>query len=221
MEYYTDGVLKYYIHNGNELGCCGYADDNKKPAKIVIPEKVLGHRVSLISGQAFQNEDNLEEVVFTQSIEHISNYAFADCKNLKTINIKHTFIDRLPLRIAKFAFINCPNLEQFTTANRKIHLEMYAFSNCNNLTKLFAFICETEPMVFSNCPKLENIVIGNGASCEKDSFKNSSVKQVCFEGTVAHIEKVKQWLQKNMQIVCRSNSNIAELAYEGYSVTVQ
>ncbi len=99
----TNSEFKYYIIN--EIATIyGYNGDNKT---IIIPEKIDNYIVETIGENAFENNLNVETLMFVGNVRVISSYAFYSCKNLKNI----TFADSLR-KISEYSFVNCKSLSK-------------------------------------------------------------------------------------------------------------
>lgn len=62
-------------------------DDAILPKKFRIPNKLGGHKVVEISDNVFSYNEDIEEIIFPDSLERIGNQCFEGCTNLKTFNI--------------------------------------------------------------------------------------------------------------------------------------
>lgn len=84
-----------YRRDENTLSITGLSNkyDNRKI--IVIPNEIMGSKVTSIGESAFQDKYFIEEIIISESVERIEMYAFKNCYNLKRININKNvnFID--------------------------------------------------------------------------------------------------------------------------------
>ena len=66
----------------------------RKSGTVSIPSKVIiggkTYQVTKIKKNAFKNNKKIKKIVIPSSVVSIENYAFANCKNLKTIEIRTT-----------------------------------------------------------------------------------------------------------------------------------
>lgn len=88
-------------------------------------------------------------------VRHIGDYAFA-FSDISEI----TFTDNVE-SIERFAFSFCNNLTKIDL-NCVVRVGFYAFSNCKNLSEVhMPYLFEIGSGAFSNCIKLENVVISD------------------------------------------------------------
>ena len=95
----------YSREKGNTAVIAGY---NGTAKNLSIPTYLYTDRnealkVTSIGYKAFYNKFSLTEVVVPDTVSKIKEYAFADCKNLKTVTIKNT-----DCHIDSSSFENCP-----------------------------------------------------------------------------------------------------------------
>lgn len=73
---------------------------------IVIPEEIDGIKVVAIDNRAFRTDDKLFSIQIANTIEHIGETAFYDCKNLK-----YVLIPAEVHIVGRLAFACCKKLE--------------------------------------------------------------------------------------------------------------
>lgn len=88
----------------------------------------LGAAVNKISRHAF-DQSAVETVIFSNVLEHIGWAAFANCKNLRTIDLQNTSLTF----INAMAFQNCLQLEKVALPATLHKIERWAFLNCRRL----------------------------------------------------------------------------------------
>ena len=74
------------------------------PSKVVIGGKT--YRVTKIKKNAFKNNKKIKKIIIPSSVVSIENYAFANCKNLKTIEIRTTKLKSKNISSKAFAKIS-------------------------------------------------------------------------------------------------------------------
>lgn len=150
---------------------------------ISIPDKV-----NSIPKYCFDGCTSLSKVVLSKKLTSIKGYAFSECKNLCDIDVPDEITS---LQVGEYAFSECTGLDNDTVtkiatlcndsfysyafANITNITEVtasctydYYFSGCTNLKK--ATILHHLPSggfgqyVFSNCKKLETVVLPDGAA---------------------------------------------------------
>lgn len=120
--------------------------------KIVILNKIEGIPVESISSYAFLKDTTIKDVTIPSNIKYIGIYAFAQCPNLKNINLdKVDVIDSYAFAccyslksvdVSKLAIINeytfacCTDLEEVKTSEGLYSINKYAFLGCRKLRKI-------------------------------------------------------------------------------------
>lgn len=86
---------------------------------------------NILSG-AFQNCNNLTNIIISDNVTSIGNSAFSGCKKLMNITIGNgvTSIDNS-------AFSGCSSLTSITIGDSVTSINNYAFSDCNNLQNIY------------------------------------------------------------------------------------
>ena len=141
---------------------------DRKLKKVEIPEYLGEEPVLYISETAFQNSNNLEEIVLPNSVQTIENYSFANCLNLQHITLPENLT-----KIGYQAFSDCYSLEEIvlpaevSETGFYYHAGSYSygnwFNNCYNLKRVTiedgaALIPQ---YAFADTPALEEIVLPN------------------------------------------------------------
>ena len=95
------------------------------------------------------------------SVTNIGEYAFADCKNLKSIMVSNSLT-----HIGEYAFSGCTNLTCVTIPNSVTSIGEYAFSSCKSLTSVIIpdGVTRINESTFRECTSLKSIIIGNGVT---------------------------------------------------------
>lgn len=79
----------------------------------------------------FAEKSEVETVIFPDSIEHIGEYAFSECKKLKEINLPQNL-----KTVDDFAFYNCDLPTEVVFPDSVISLGERAFGGCDGLTQI-------------------------------------------------------------------------------------
>ena len=148
-------------------------DDLKK---VVIPAVIDGKKVTRVGESAFATRYNLEEIVFSGYIVDVQQYAFRDCKTLKTIKLSDcvlrlhegafqgctaltdlSFIKPSVTILGERIFEGCKNLTRVEIPDTVKTIGGYTFLNCVNMTsvKLPAGITEIPNRMFQGCTNLK------------------------------------------------------------------
>lgn len=80
-----------------------------------------------IKGKVYTNSE-ITEITIDADVETIPAFAFANCQNLKTVNLPKDIVN-----IGTLAFANCKNLETINLPNSIDTIEAFAFANCEKL----------------------------------------------------------------------------------------
>jgi len=116
-------------------------------------------RVTSVSDYAFANS-KLESVKIGNNITTLSDYMFADCKNLTKIELSNSVTS-----IGSYAFKNCVGLSDLSFLNSQNlnQINDFAFDGCMTLTNLDLpnNILNLGLKVFNNCLNLQKITIYN------------------------------------------------------------
>jgi len=130
----------------------------------------------------------VKNVVISQNITNIGDYAFADCSNLLSIDIPNSVVSigkcafencsklskiALPdstASIGYWAFSNCSSLKNIVIPNSVTEIGAWSFYSCKNLTSVVLpeklTVIETE--LFRGCESLSEIIIPNSVTCIED-----------------------------------------------------
>lgn len=125
-------------NNRNQIGYTGAANEN-----LIIPEMLelngVYYSVTEIDNDVddddgvFEKCNNLNSIVFPDSITTVGRFAFSNCDNLKTI----TFGLNSKLRhIGVDAFAYCDNLSNVVLPQGVTRIDVYAFGDCHSLTDI-------------------------------------------------------------------------------------
>ena len=178
-----------YIGNGYELDTL----HSNFSEKLIIPETFDGEIIVAIANSAFENCENLTEVVISKNITTIGRSAFANCDGLKSVNIADnvTEITEADL-LYNGAFEDCDNLQSVYIGKGIRVISVKSFSECDRLETIHlqANIAEIEMYAFSGCKNISHIYF-NGTveqwqsiSIDKNAFeKDISFSVVCTDAS--------------------------------------
>ena len=197
-------------------------------AKIInqstrIPEHIHNIPITKISPSAFVGSD-FQEILLPSTIKQIGAEAFANCHQLETVIIykagrqcKHKF-----LKLEKKAFIGCLSLTYFHMDNKLLIIGEQAFASCSKLMEINGYVYEIKNGGLDGCHALTYLVFSNNAILNDNSIANfNSMSGLTFVGEAKASEKTLQDIKKEgMRIVCRKNTNLENLAYEGFDVSI-
>ncbi len=159
-EIYISDLTAWCRIDFDGLSLCGGANlylNGQLVTELVIPEDVLDF------SSAFDGCESITDVVISDNVASLHDYAFNNCTNLKSVTIGNGVTE-----IGEEVFAFCGNLTTVTIGDGVTKIGDYAFEGCDNLT---------------------TVTIGNGVtSIGFAAFRDcSSLKSIQFKGTV------KQW----------------------------
>lgn len=152
---YSDGTLTI---TGSGV-MYGYASEEDTPwagYRDSITSLVIEDGITAISDNAFRELTNLKSVRFPETLVSVGRYAFYNCTALESIDIPESVSI-----IREHAFQNCSNLAAVTLPEQMELIGTYAFSNCTSLTSFIIpeGITEIAYGTFNNCYNLITITL--------------------------------------------------------------
>ncbi|MGI6714393.1 MAG: leucine-rich repeat domain-containing protein [Bacilli bacterium] len=128
-------------------------------SQIVVPETHQGKPVVSLEKWAFFNRQNLVSITLPDSLIDIGEDAFANCVNLKTVNLGSGVEN-----IRVMAFDSCTSLESITLPESLTHLGTGAFGNCPRLSSINLpnNIQSVAAMVFTNSKLIPYTIYEHG-----------------------------------------------------------
>ena len=129
-----------------------------KEYKNDIKEVVVSNSVTTIGNYAFYGCTSLANVTFGDSVTTIGDRAFYNCTKLTDITIPDNVKS-----IGNYTFYRCTSLTTVTIPDNVTILGDYAFSGCSNLTNVTIgqSVTTIGDRAFLNCTKLANLTIPN------------------------------------------------------------
>ena len=194
----------------------GFTANDLKIAGIVD-----GKPVTEIADNAF-SLTNISSIYLPATIEIVGRHAFENCKNLTSVSvgdIEQEVADVLTIR--KDAFNGCSNLSSVNAWSDIVSVECYAFANCKSLSFVTMGIINLGEYAFHNCPQLYSLDFEEGAVLQENCLNDCGVEKIrTISNITVHPNTLKQIKDKNVKIYCVSESNLVNLAYEGYYVEI-
>ena len=163
-----------------------YESYSKTPwANKSFDEVVIRGNVRSVSANAFRGSQ-IVSVKLTSTIEKIGDYAFAECKKLKSAALGKGMNE-----LGSYAFYNCTSLKTVTINNNLKLMGVSAFENCTSLeaVRFPSTLHVIESRAFKGCTSLKKITLRTGLITVKDeAFCNcSSLSAVNFTDTITDI----------------------------------
>ena len=212
-----DGII-YEPTYMNKLKAVGFVT-GYKTNNVIIPELINSKKVIEIAPSAFIGQSCIEQVLLPETLEIIGADAFANCSNLKTVELTPVidFEEKLTLVISNNAFCNCWKFTQFLGYGRIVTLKTKCFAYCYELNDLDIKVQQVDDLAFFNCNSLRQITFSPSARLSKRCLIGSDMKELQFRGDGIIPQDVLVMLkQNNTKIRCAETSNLAMLAYLGY-----
>lgn len=161
-----------------------------KSATVVIPAEIAGKKVTAISEAAFQEGDDsavrITSVVIPETVTSIGRLGFANCKYLKTLEIKGNGLKT----IGGQAFDQCVALGDVKLPSSVQSIGEYAFAGCQTMTiiNIPASIASIGGGPFSGCTNLQNIIIDEGAKILPSFAYRTSLKSIVLPTSITKID---------------------------------
>lgn len=126
---------------------------------VVIPGEVLGSAVTEVGSDAFENNQDVTEVVVPESVQVIDTGAFAGCSNLRKVTLPRHMDS-----IGFSAFRDCTALEEVVMPATLRWLAGQAFEKCRSLKSITLpeGIRYIDSSTFYFCTSLTSIVVPEG-----------------------------------------------------------
>ncbi len=183
---FSGNPLKTIIWNAVrcEFSSSDYAPFNNATSQVT--SFTFGNQVQLVPQYVCYGMNLLDTIVLPASVSSLGTYAFALCRNLKSINLPITQ-KTLPISI----FEGCSGLESIELPATLTTINSDAFYGCSNLSNvnLHEGLTTINMRAFYNC-KLDTIVIpstvtsiGNGAFKGNPTTSVTWLPKTCSIGT--------------------------------------
>lgn len=147
----------------------GRADERKNICEdFEIKKVILTNSVKSIKSRAFADCKNLESIEMSDSLGIIETQAFANCSRLKTVTIPNKVAE-----IKERVFLGCTSLETVVLPEGFTTIGGYAFQGCVSLknVNMPSTLAKINDSAFRSCSSLETIAIPkNVKSIGMDAF---------------------------------------------------
>jgi len=179
-------------------GHCGSDIEWKFDGRTLFLNNVSGKQVT-VSMPNYDLDKNLSpwvkqklavrKVVVGTGIGRIGSCAFANCKDLNSVEFQDVFL----WEIGWGAFLNCVNLFNFSIPVNVKRIETIAFANCTSLRSVrIPNLARVEDQAFLSCTNLSLIEIGDNALLGKAVFatevnEGGKVSHKYFNGEIRNL----------------------------------
>lgn len=119
------------------------------------------------------------------------------------------------------AFAECENLKKVNIRKEVGYLTDSAFAGCRNLCVLNAKIGTVRKNVFQRCSSLTEISFGRNGKICNHSIEDSAIKKITAWKELNYTQSILRHMRKNqIKICCQENSKLLDLAYIGCDVEI-
>lgn len=152
----------YYTVSGGKASLVAYVGSEN----TVNINTLDGITVNNIMCNAFNNNQTLQNLIVSASVEDIGRQAFYGCTGLKTVQLSEGLNN-----IGEYAFKNCSNLQSVTIPNSLTAIGKSAFSSCTALEKVVigSGLVELKGEIFAGDTNLAYIEIPENVTTISDT----------------------------------------------------
>lgn len=139
---------------------------------ITVPGEIQGYPVKVIDLRAFEYNNDLIKVTFSNGVTSIGNRVFFYCENLESVILPNS-ITSLGMQV----FYKCSSLKTVSLPDKITIIEDAMFDGCLNLTDIVIpdSVVEIDRSAFGDCTSLTNIIIPkNVRGITDSSFRGCS-----------------------------------------------
>ena len=199
---YEDQFLYNFKGENPGVTLCGYVGES---TTLNIPHLINGRDVSAIDEDAFRGDENIETVIFPNSVKTLGNNCFCGCPNLKTVELANgvnelykVFNDCPALESMVFpqgvgtirdSFKNCQSLSYVKFSRSVTSIGEYSFSGCTSLRQIdwLGGIVKLGN-AFDDCTALESVSIPEGVVLIDGAFDGcTGLKEIIFPESLLYI----------------------------------
>ena len=174
---YTDGAYTYADIDQDNVALYGY--DNSDPV-LTVPEYYYGRRVSSVYDYAFQNNEYLTQLDFSENsrfITSIGTKSFAECTGLSGELSLPSSIRTLGLG----AFQGCTGFTSLTINTGVRNIPRQCFNRCTGLQTVYlpSDLETIDDLAFGSCDYLDKVYIPRSVSYISSSAFARSYPTLC------------------------------------------
>ena len=210
-----------YTEDKNEITITGLTDYERTQTKLKIPKYIKGHKVTSIGHRAFAECGLIEEVEIPDSVHVIEGAAFAECKNLKCVNMLGC------ADIENMAFSRCESLEEFYINEGQISIGSGSFYSTGllNIDEMLKYVENLGESSFLGCNKIKEIIIPNNVkTIQAQAFGDCTLlKEIVIPSSVEEIgDDIFRNIKSDVTIITSSGSVAEQYAIDNniaYSIS--
>lgn len=235
VKLYKKQGVKIVVYDGIEYEDCinswiAVKNVSNFNSQLRIPPTIGKKNVVAIADHVFADNDRLEVVAIPATITEIGNYAFAGCKNLKSVKeIECRCASAYKgLTLNKCAFQDCKELKEILLSSWIMLRGEKIFQRCHKLetigvtgeNKVFGSIPH---QCFQACVSLPHLTISKPTCVVSNNAFNwcSNLKTITFISHNVMCEDEDTWNSLyRAKLRCLPNCNLTELSYDGVEVEV-
>ena len=160
---------------------------------------------------AFRNRDGVSNIYMLDGMLYIGKYAFADCDNLKSVELPGTL-----KALGEGAFQNCKSLERVVFPDELEVIPAYAFAGCTSLKEIVipASVKKIDQSAFVGCTALESIVFETD-EIEDPAYADAVDKSDSDDKTDKKSDKEESNENEQVPLIKRGLVELGEYVFSG------
>ena len=169
-----------------------------KDSKIIIPDKINGYPVNILSVNVFKECTNLTYIKVPSSVKTLSGETFAECRNLMNIEIhpdnqNYVSVDGVVFNSDKSTLVAFPNARdgKYTIPETVLTIGSSAFAGAYKLTdvNMYNSVASISANAFRGCFSLKNLRLSDSlAVIGEKAFANCvDLREIHIPGSVSII----------------------------------
>lgn len=213
--YADSSGLEYKLNASNQATITAYRGTE---GNITIPSTIDGYTVTTIDQHAFDESRNntngkiLKNVIISEGITKIGDYAFVDCDNLESVTLPESLIN-----LGNMTFLHCSNLKKINIPSQ--------ITNFGYLGSMFQETGFSEFIIpenvkkvagstFRSCKKLKKVIVySDDIEYEKTFFgvfDNCPEDMILYGNEGSTTQKYAQELGIQFREISNQNENLIE-----------
>jgi hypothetical protein len=220
---WLDGVFYHCYYNFNtqrEEYRITRMNEPQIVGTLKIPAEINGRPIVSIGSSSFENCENLEELLYPDTIVSFDEGAFRGCKKLKSIQSFQTdFAPTQHIIFRQNCFADCVSLRTIHTSIQA-YVSYQAFENCHRLDNFLPAVKGISWRAFYGCESLQCLTLAHDVEWQKDAFKGcTNLKELVLLGDVSpNVSKTNLKCIKCKQLHCTPQFSYLDWVYEGVDI---